>query len=138
MRIIGHGIDLVEVGILSPFDREWLGPGPQPDLHDVRARTRGPRADHGRAPGRAFAAKEAVLKALGIGWTGDVAWTEIEIEAQPSGAPRVILHGGARDVAAALGVTTWLVSITDNATIVAASAIAISERNTPTVGGASS
>ena len=34
-----------------------------------------------------FAAKEAVLKALGTGWSGGIAWTEVEIVARD--------HGGA-------------------------------------------
>ncbi|MFN8557583.1 MAG: 4'-phosphopantetheinyl transferase superfamily protein [Dehalococcoidia bacterium] len=36
-----------------------------------------------------FAAKEAVLKALGVGWAQDVAWTDVEIHTLASGAPAV-------------------------------------------------
>jgi holo-[acyl-carrier protein] synthase len=53
-----------------------------------------------RLAGR-WAAKEAVAKALAIGWRG-IGYTEIEIQRQTSGAPAVYLHGRA----AAL-VATW-------------------------------
>ena len=41
-----------------------------------------------------FAAKEAVMKALGTGVRG-VSWKEIEIVRQPGKAPQVCLHGRA-------------------------------------------
>ena len=36
-----------------------------------------------------FAAKEAVLKVLGTGWRGGIAWTDIEILPEPSGQPKI-------------------------------------------------
>jgi holo-[acyl-carrier protein] synthase len=40
-----------------------------------------------------FAAKEAVLKALQTGWTGGIAWQDIEVASRDSGAPLLIFHG---------------------------------------------
>lgn len=40
-----------------------------------------------------FAAKEAALKALGTGWSGGVAWQDVEVSSQESGAPRLHFHG---------------------------------------------
>jgi holo-[acyl-carrier protein] synthase len=40
-----------------------------------------------------FAAKEALLKALGTGWTDEFDWKEIEVTALASGAPDVRLSG---------------------------------------------
>jgi len=40
-----------------------------------------------------FAAKEAVSKALATGWSGAFRWKDVEIVNEPSGLPRVILHG---------------------------------------------
>lgn len=49
-----------------------------------------------------FAAKEAVLKALGTGWSGGVGWRDVEV--LPDGGPvRVRLSGRALEVARALG-----------------------------------
>ena len=41
-----------------------------------------------------WAAKEAVLKALGTGWAKGIAWRDIEVVSFPSGQPRVAIHGG--------------------------------------------
>lgn len=57
-----------------------------------------------------FAAKEAVMKALGVGW-GEVGWREIEILHTSNGQPRVILSGSAQRLAAQKGVRMVLVSI---------------------------
>ena len=40
-----------------------------------------------------FAAKEAVMKALGTGWAGGVGWHDIEITNDEAGAPSVRLSG---------------------------------------------
>ncbi len=45
-----------------------------------------------------FAAKEAVMKALGHGWSRAVSWKDIEVITLPRGPSfRVQLHSGARD-----------------------------------------
>lgn len=45
-----------------------------------------------------WAAKEAVLKALGTGWRRGISWRDIEIRNDRAGAPTVVLRAGARDV----------------------------------------
>jgi holo-[acyl-carrier protein] synthase len=45
-----------------------------------------------------WAAKEAVLKALGTGWARGISWRDIEIRNDRHGAPAVVLRGGAREV----------------------------------------
>jgi holo-[acyl-carrier protein] synthase len=74
-----------------------------------------------------FAAKEAVVKALGTGFVDDIAWTDVEILRQPTGVPNVHLSGGALAVAQSLGVTRWLVSISHDESHAVASAIALGE-----------
>jgi holo-[acyl-carrier protein] synthase len=46
-----------------------------------------------------FAAKEAVLKALGLGLGKGVAWTDVETISTNSGKPRVYLHGKVEETA---------------------------------------
>ena len=69
-----------------------------------------------------FAAKEAVLKALGTGWRDGICWTDIEILNNPAGQPRVQLTGRCREIADQNGFAGILVSIShtqDHATAVA-------------------
>jgi holo-[acyl-carrier protein] synthase len=61
-----------------------------------------------------FAAKEAVLKALGAG-LGACKFVEIEVVRAESGAPSVVLHGAAADLAAAAGATRLWLSLTHTA-----------------------
>jgi holo-[acyl-carrier protein] synthase len=58
-----------------------------------------------------WAAKEAILKALGTGWRRGISWRDIEIRNEPGGRPVVALRGGARDVVEQLGITEMLISI---------------------------
>ncbi len=71
-----------------------------------------------------FAAKEAVLKALGKGFGGDIGFVDVEILTLPSGAPDVALHRGAKVSADVLGVRRWFISISHDAGMAIASAIA--------------
>ncbi|MEB2334661.1 MAG: holo-ACP synthase [Anaerolineaceae bacterium] len=57
-----------------------------------------------------FAAKEAVVKALGSG-IGDITWKEIEILGDENNAPKLTLSGAAKQKADELGLTSWSVSI---------------------------
>ena len=45
-----------------------------------------------------FAAKEAALKALQTGWTGGIAWQDIEIASRDTGAPILLFHGRVREL----------------------------------------
>ena len=74
-----------------------------------------------------FAAKEAVLKALGTGWRDGIAWTDIEIRRDPAGVPSVHLSGQAASLAAAAGITRWLISLSHTADLAQASAIGLGE-----------
>lgn len=57
-----------------------------------------------------FAAKEAVIKALGLAEAG-VGWRDIEVAKQPDGSCTVVLHGTARRAADRLGVREILLSL---------------------------
>lgn len=74
--------------------------------------------------GGRFCVKEAAAKALGCG-IGVVSWQEIETLNDPNGAPVIVLHGKAEQLAAELGLSTWAVSITHTRKVAAASVTAI-------------
>ncbi|MGZ4716560.1 MAG: holo-ACP synthase [Acidimicrobiales bacterium] len=60
--------------------------------------------------GGRFAAKEATMKALGVG-LGEVAMRDIEVVRADSGAPSLVLHGTAAAVADERGVHRWMITI---------------------------
>ena len=66
-----------------------------------------------------FAAKEAVMKALGTGWAEGVAFTGIEVCRLEGGKPEIRLHGSTALKARELGIGTIHLSLShsDNAAI---------------------
>ena len=58
-----------------------------------------------------WAAKEAVLKVLGTGWTKGILWTDVEIVNEVSGAPVIKITGKAALVARERGIREVMISI---------------------------
>jgi len=58
-----------------------------------------------------FAAKEAALKALQTGWSGGIAWQDVEVASKDSGAPVILFHGRARELYEASGANAAHISI---------------------------
>jgi holo-[acyl-carrier protein] synthase len=121
--IVGLGTDLVEVERfrLALARRATLPARLFSD--DERAYA---EQQHDPAPSLAvrFAAKEAVMKALGVG-LGGFALRDVEVvRDDDAGTPTLTLHGRARELARARGVTGWLVSLTHTDATAMAVAIA--------------
>jgi holo-[acyl-carrier protein] synthase len=78
----------------------------------------------GRVPELAarFAAKEAVMKALGTG-ARSVGWREIEVLPDRRGKPLVYLYGGAAERAERIGLEEIDISLTHNNTFAIASVV---------------
>ena len=74
-----------------------------------------------------WAAKEAILKALGTGWARGISWTDIEIRNEAGGQPKVRLGGGAREICEENGIREILVSISHCQSYATAYATALSE-----------
>ncbi len=72
-----------------------------------------------------FAAKEAVLKALGACDRG-ISWQDIEVLTENNGKPVILLHGNARESAAELGITELTVSLSHSKEYAVAFAVGIS------------
>jgi len=123
MRIVGHGVDVVEIVAVEQlrlrphFDERCFT---DPERRDAEAAASVTAFFAGR-----FAAKEAVLKALGTGLIDGLSWLDIEVRRSPSGAPAVVLNGGVAALAATQGVTELFVSISHSETVAIASAIAV-------------
>jgi holo-[acyl-carrier protein] synthase len=73
-----------------------------------------------------FAAKEAAMKALGLGWRG-LAFRDIEVGRDARGKPLLAFHGAARRRAEALRVRAAEVSITHGRDIAAAVVVLLTE-----------
>ena len=113
--IIGVGIDVVDI---DRFGRALeRTPGLRPRLFT---------ADEQRLPlpslAARFAAKEAVAKALGA--PGGLSWQDAEVVRDPSGRPRLVLHGGVAQEAAAQGISTWHLSLSHDGGIATAVVVA--------------
>jgi len=76
--------------------------------------------------GGRFAAKEAAMKAMGVG-LGAVRFRDLEVVRAESGAPSLVVRGGASDLAARLGVRRWLVTITHTDHVAHAVVVALAD-----------
>src|SRR6266550_1670546 len=105
MPILGHGIDIVETArikrLVDEHGQHFLARCFTPCEQEYC--TRNAKRFYEHLAGR-FAAKEAVLKVLGTGWRGGIAWTDIEIIKEPSGQPRINLTGECERIARELGI----------------------------------
>jgi holo-[acyl-carrier protein] synthase len=116
------GVDLVEVrriarlaalpaglaGVLTEAEQAYCCARPRPAEHMA---------------GR-FAAKEAILKALGTGLAPGIGWTDVEVVNDPDGRPRVCLHRGAATAATDRGLIAIDVSVSHTADLAIAHAVA--------------
>ena len=97
MPIVGHGIDIVEVSriqrMLDEHGEQFLA---RCFTDGERAVGEGGRRYHEHLAAR-FAAKEAVMKALGTGLSEGIAWTDCEVVREATGAPRLMLFRQALD-----------------------------------------
>jgi holo-[acyl-carrier protein] synthase len=112
MRIIGHGVDLVEIARIEAMLAEH-GERFRDRCFTAEEQAYAEAATVRRAERYAarFAAKEAVLKALGTGWRDGIAWTDIAISRDPAGRPRVTLSGRCGELAAEQGIRRWSLSL---------------------------
>lgn len=125
VKIVGHGIDLVDIVEM----RRWIDDPRDPLIPRCFAQEELDEIGDGpdrveRLAGR-FAAKEAVLKALGTGFGAGVAFSDVIIHRAASAPPQVQLTGGAAKVAIELGIVEWRLSISHVGAVAMASAIAI-------------
>jgi len=135
MEIVAHGIDLVD----CPRIEDMVKRHGKRFLNRVftaaeQAYARANKDRIEKLAGR-FAVKEAVLKLMGTGWRGKIAWTDIEVVNNPAGQPQVTLTGEVEKLAEKLGIKHISVSITHTANFAIASAVALVQKGQPQTGG---
>ncbi|MCA9677510.1 MAG: holo-ACP synthase [Kofleriaceae bacterium] len=124
------GIDLVQVSRIAEslaefgdrFLRRLYTDG------EIAYATAAPALTHARLAAR-FAAKEAALKALGLGGEG-VDWRQIEVRRASSGACELALHGATAQHARDLGIAELALSLSHEGDY--ATAVVVSTSNVPT------
>ncbi|SHN80411.1 holo-[acyl-carrier protein] synthase [Geodermatophilus obscurus] len=120
--IIGVGIDVVPVDrfaeslIRTPGLRDRLFTAEEQQTPRGTPRT-------GESLAARFAAKEAMVKALGA--PGDLRWHDAEVVTGENGRPRLQVRGTVAGRAAQLGITSWHLSLSHDGGI--ASAVVVAE-----------
>lgn len=125
--IVGHGVDAVDIHDFTRVVRLIREDSLWRRYYTV---TEWANADSGRDVERLasrFAIKEATLKALGVGWGGGIAFTDVEVVTLATGAPSIALYRKLLGLAADLGARSWFVSASHTSTLVIASVLATSE-----------
>lgn len=127
MRILGIGTDIIEcprIGKMIEQHGELFlrRVYTEREIRYCQARKRALEHFAGR-----WAAKEAILKAIGTGWTKGISWTDLEVRNQVSGQPLVLVRGGAKEAARARGIGDILISISHCRTYATAYALALGQ-----------
>ena len=121
--IVGLGTDLVEVARfrLAMGRRAAL---PERLFSDAEREYAFRQKDPAKSLAARFGAKEAVMKAMGVGlWK--FRFRDVDVVRAKSGAPSIALAGRAAELAAELGITVWHLSLTHTETTAMAVAIAL-------------
>jgi holo-[acyl-carrier protein] synthase len=127
MAIVGIGVDVIEVErveraltrlltgnrfrqrVFTEGEIAYCEPRGRPRYQSYAAR---------------FAAKEAVMKAMGTGWNHDVGWSEIEVVRKRGQAPMIALHGKTAQFAQRCDITRLHLSMSHTAVLAIAYVIA--------------
>ena len=123
MKIVGIGLDLVRIARIRASLERWH------DRFLQRLYTKAEQRDCFARPspyaslaGR-FAAKEAILKALGTGWSGGVRWVDIQVLNDRMGRPIVTVGGRVRALIRKAGVSRIHISLSHDAEYAVAQAV---------------
>jgi holo-[acyl-carrier protein] synthase len=120
--VIGIGVDLVDI---ERFRRSLeRTPSMRTRLFtEVELAYVEPQSDPVPSLAARFAAREAVMKSLGVG-LGAFGFHEVWVERAASGRPSLAFSGRAAELAAQAGVVTWHLSLTHSDVMAAAYVVA--------------
>lgn len=130
MAEAGIGVDIVEIArmerilqrtpafarrVFTDEERAYCESSPRPAAHYACR----------------FAAREAVLKALGTGFSHGIGKADVSVSRDPSGRPLAVLSGRAADIAQQMGVVEVALSLSFTADLAIANAMAITNKARP-------
>jgi holo-[acyl-carrier protein] synthase len=121
--VVGLGTDLVEVARFR-LAMERRAKLPERLFSDAEREYAFRQKDPAKSLAARFGAKEAVMKAMGVGlWK--FKFRDVEVVRAKSGAPSVTLHGRAAEMAAERGIGGWHLSLTHTETTAMAVVLAL-------------
>ncbi|HID75825.1 MAG TPA: holo-[acyl-carrier-protein] synthase [Planctomycetaceae bacterium] len=125
MNVIGIGTEITEclriARMIERYGDLFINRIYTPEeIRYCRSRRRATQHFTGR-----WAAKEALLRAMGTGWVRGINWRDIEIRTGPGGQLVVAVRGGARELVEKRGVARLMVAISHCRTHAVAYAIAL-------------
>lgn len=130
MALAGIGVDMVEIARMEKV----LARRPNFATHVFTAEERA-YCDRMARPAQhyaaRFAAREAVLKALGTGFSLGIGFADVSVARNEAGRPEVVLAGRAAEVAAERGVREVALSLSYTHDIAVANAVAMTDEVRP-------
>lgn len=125
--VVGHGLDVVDVHDFSRLLSEPTCSYLDRHFTSEEVAAAGDGATQAQRLAGRFAVKEAVMKALGVGWGNGVAFTDVEVVTLESGAPTVMLRRRLAALEQERAIVGWFVTVSHTSTLAVASVIAVSE-----------
>ena len=104
MNVIGIGTDITECSRIEKMIQKHADTFLNRVFTENEISYCGQRKSYAQHYTGRFAAKEAILKALGTGWAKGILWTDIEVINEPGGKPIVSLTGQAKTISDSLGI----------------------------------
>ena len=111
MKIIGIGLDLVRIERVRAATERWKDRFLQRVFTETEQRYCFERSSPYASLAARFAVKEAVLKALGTGWSQGIRWVDIEIRNDSSGRPSANVAGRTEQLLRQRGATSIHISL---------------------------
>jgi len=124
-NVVAHGVDVVDTADFARLVNKQASDFLDRYFTAAELATADEGGDRTERLASRFAVKEAVLKALGTGWGDGIAFTDVEVVSQRSGAPTVVLHRRLVAIADEQGIVRWLVSASHTPMVAMASVIAL-------------
>ncbi len=115
MRIVGIGLDLVKIERIRALADRWQERFLARLYTEAERRYCFDRASPYASLAGRFAAKEAVLKAIGTGWSAGISWQDIQVLNDGSGKPVAHVQGRAGALLQEAGVTDIHISLSHDA-----------------------